>query len=98
MHGTTGAHGFEMWARAAREIGAAYEREGSPLEALARLDPPRLTLHLESQAASEGSRSTQEASSASHPWYRAMKLNARSHFPMFEVPEEIAAVIKDFCG
>lgn len=30
-----GSYPAEMWARAAREIGGAYEREGSPLRALA---------------------------------------------------------------
>jgi pimeloyl-ACP methyl ester carboxylesterase len=98
VHETTGAHGFEMWARAAREIGAAYEREGSPLQALARLDPPLPTLHLVSQADDEASRSAENSFSASHPWYRSKKLGARSHFPMFEAPEETAAEIKDFCG
>src|SRR5581483_3210113 len=37
---------LEMWQRAGREIAAAYARESSPLEALARLQPPPPTLHL----------------------------------------------------
>ena len=35
-----GSYGTEMWARAGREIGAAYAREGNPLKALAALPSP----------------------------------------------------------
>src|SRR5262249_29761058 len=39
----------DMWARAAREIGGAFEREGSPLRALAALRPPIPVMHLYAQ-------------------------------------------------
>ena len=35
-----GSFGFDMWSRAAREIMAAYQLNGSPLRALASLEPP----------------------------------------------------------
>jgi alpha/beta hydrolase fold len=46
VHEDMGEYGFAMWARAGREIAAAYARNRSPLEALGRLDPPPPTLHL----------------------------------------------------
>ena len=33
---------------------------------------------------------------AAHPWFQVRKLTARSHFPMFEVPDAIAAEIEAF--
>jgi hypothetical protein len=40
----------------------------------------------------------QEAFGAEHPWFRVERLAARSHFPMLEVPEEIARSIDRFLG
>src|SRR5215216_1734735 len=48
------SYGFEMWARAGREITAAYARYGTPLKALAALDPPVPTLHLYGQPPEQG--------------------------------------------
>lgn len=36
------------------------------------------------------------AYAAEHPWYRAVELPARSHFPMFEAPEQTAEEIERF--
>ena len=44
-----GSYPFEMWARAGREISAAYAKSGIPLQALASLDPPVPVLHLYAQ-------------------------------------------------
>jgi hypothetical protein len=38
----------------------------------------------------------QETFASEHPWFHVHKLNARSHFPMFEVAEEMAEAIKRY--
>lgn len=91
-----GDYGFEMWARAGREIEAAYRRWGSPLAALAGLEAKLPILHLYSQPDERGYLAAQQSFAASHPWYSVVKLNARSHFPMFEVPQEMSAEIERF--
>jgi pimeloyl-ACP methyl ester carboxylesterase len=93
-----GAYGQAMWARAAREIGAAYEKEGSPLEALSRLVPAIPVLHLYAQPQTNDYLNAQQAFAAGHPWFRVRRLNAASHFPMFEVPDEMAAAIEHFAA
>lgn len=91
-----GAYGFEMWACAGREILAAYTQANSPLKALSELHPPVPTLHLYSQPADPGYLEAQEAFAAEHPWFQVCRLPARSHFPMLEVPEVVAAEIEHF--
>lgn len=91
-----GSYGFEMWARAGREIGAAYRREGSPLKALAGLRPAAPVMHLYAQSADPGFLQAQETFAAANPWFSVRKLNAKSHFPMLEVPEEMANTIERF--
>lgn len=86
--------GEEMWARAAREMGAAYAREGSPLRALAGLEPPASTLHLYAQPEDHDYLAAQVAFGAEHPWFHVMKLPATSHFPTLEVPDLVAAGIE----
>jgi len=92
------AYGQPMWARAAREVGAAYEKEGSPLQALSHLVPAIPVLHLYAQPADTAYLNAQQAFSASHPWFRVRRLKASSHFPMFEVPEEMAGAIEQFAS
>lgn len=89
-------HGFEMWARAGREIGAAFTTEGSPVAALERLDPPPRTLHLYAQPGEEPLLVAQQHYASRHPWFTVHRLDARSHFPMFEVPEVMARAIEEF--
>ncbi|MGE5413566.1 MAG: alpha/beta fold hydrolase [Syntrophomonadaceae bacterium] len=91
-----GSYGFEMWSRAAREIAGAYEREGSPLSALSRLDPPVETLHLYATPEDPAFLSAQKEFAAAHPWFRVGRLSGRSHFPMLEAPGEIAEGIDAF--
>ena len=92
-----GAYDGSMWARAAREISAAYAREGSPLAAYARLEgEPVPTLHLYAQPDDPGYLAFQQSFSASHPWYRAVKLAVNSHFPLLECPEQMAAELLRF--
>jgi pimeloyl-ACP methyl ester carboxylesterase len=91
-----GAYGFAMWARAGREISAAYAQAGSPLKALAELSSPVPTLHLYSQPADPGYLAAQQAFAAKYPWFQVRKLPAKSHFPTLEVPEMVAAEIEHF--
>jgi len=91
-----GSYGFDMWARAGREIAAAYAREGNPLQALAALNPPVPVLHLYAQPDDPGYLQAQHAFAASYPWFHVQKLAAHSHFPMFEVPEAMAQAIEEF--
>jgi len=89
-------YGFRHWQRAGREIAAAFAAEDTPLAALERLDVPCPTLHLYAQPADDAVLAAQLAYGAEHPWFRVHRLAARSHFPMFEVPDEVAAAIEDF--
>jgi pimeloyl-ACP methyl ester carboxylesterase len=91
-----GAYGFEMWARAGREIEAAYRRWGSPLAALAALEAKLPVLHLYAQPDEPGYLAAQQSFAADNPWYSVVKLDARSHFPMFEVAQEMSAEIERF--
>ena len=91
-------YGFDMWARAAREISAAYAQAGSPLAALAALDPPASVLHLFAQPDDPAYLAAQERFTGAHPWFTARKLEAHSHFPILEVPDPVAAAIERFAG
>lgn len=91
-----GSYPFEMWARAGREISGAYAKAWSPLQALASLDPPVPVLHLYAQPEDLGYLAAQQSFAAAHPWFQVSRLGARSHFPMYEVPEEMAMAIEQF--
>lgn len=91
-----GAYGFAMWARAARAIGTAYAQAGSPLQALAALETTVPVLHLYAQPEEAGYLTAQQFFAAAHPWFSLRKLHARSHFPMVEVPDEVAAALEGF--
>lgn len=91
-----GAYPPEMWARAAREIGNAYEREDSPLRALAALEPPVPVLHIYAQPDDPPYFEAQRAFAATHPWFAVHKLDARSRFPTIEVPGRLDAPIERF--
>jgi pimeloyl-ACP methyl ester carboxylesterase len=91
-----GRQGFAMWSRAAREIAASFETQGSPVAALGRLDPPPPTLHLYAQPEDPAFLEAQQGYAAGHPWFGVRRLSARSHFPMFEVPGDMAAAVEEF--
>lgn len=93
-----GSYPFEMWARAGREISAAYANAGSPLSALAHLDPPVPVVHLYAQPDDFGYFAAQQAFSAAHPWFQVSKVQAHSHFPLLEAPDEMAITIERFVG
>lgn len=91
-----GSYGFDMWARAGRDIGAAYARAASPLQALAALSPAVPVLHLYAQPEDPGYLAAQQSFGAAHPWFAVRKLQARSHFPLLEAPDEVSAAIEQF--
>ena len=93
-----GRYAPEMWARAAREISAAYEREKSPLRALSALNPPVPTLHMYSQPADLAFLQVQQDFAASHPWFSVQKLQGRSHFPTVEIPDQVVSRLRPFLG
>jgi pimeloyl-ACP methyl ester carboxylesterase len=86
----------DMWKRAGREIASAYTREGYPLRALSALIPPVPTVHLYSQPEDPGYLMAQQSFASDHPWFQVVKLDARSHFPTLEVPDEVVAHIEHF--
>jgi len=90
------SHGFEDWARAAREITFLYAREGDPLQALSELNPPVPALHVYAQPRAPEYLSTQESFARDHSWFAVRRLDGVSHFPMLEVPDETASVISGF--
>jgi pimeloyl-ACP methyl ester carboxylesterase len=87
--------GAEMWMRSGREIEAAYARAGSPLRALAALEPPRMVLHLYGQPPAQQYLDVQQRFAAEHDWFSVRRLDARTHFSMIEMPEAVAAGIED---
>ena len=93
-----GSYGFEMWSRAAREISTAYADMGTPLQTLAAMNPPPPVLHLYAQPDEPRYLAVQQSFAAKHPWFTVTRLNAGSHFPMFELPEAMASAIEQFVG
>jgi pimeloyl-ACP methyl ester carboxylesterase len=91
-----GSYDFAMWSRSAREIERAYARHGSPLQALAAMSARIPVLHLYAQPDDADLLSFQQAYARRHTWFQVHKLAARSQFPMFEVPEEMAGAITRF--
>ena len=87
---------FPMWARAGRAISAAFAEAGSPVAVLERLEPPPPTLHVYAQPADRAFLEGQRQYASGHEWFRVHRLEARSHFPMFEVPAEMADAIERF--
>lgn len=86
----------EMWGRGGREIAAAYDRAGNPLKALAALSPAVPVLHLYAQPEDPNFLAAQQAFAADNPWFRVVKVDARSHFPMLEAPDAMAEGIERF--
>jgi pimeloyl-ACP methyl ester carboxylesterase len=87
-----------MWARAAREIERAYRLWGNPLKALAALEPGVPTVHIYAQPGDDGYLRAQQEFARSHAWFMARRVAARTHFPMLEVPEQVASAIRDFAA
>lgn len=86
-----------MWARAAQAIGGAFGEHPVPLEALGAIDTTATpTIHLYAQPDDPGFQSAQSAYADAHPWFSVERLEAASHFPMFETPDRIADGIQRF--
>ena len=86
-----------IWLRSGRVIGECLQENGSAVEALAKLDPPAPTLHIYSQPKDPGYKAAQEQFGQANPWYGIHVLEgAKSHFPTFEVSDEIASTIDTF--
>ena len=96
VRGTMGSYGFDMWNRSGREISRAYAQAGSPLQELTTLHPPVPALHLYTQPDDPAYLAAQQAFAEAHPWFQVQKLAAPSHFPMVEVPEQVAQAIEQF--
>ncbi len=79
-----------------REILAMYALEGEPLRVLSKFSPPVSVLHVYSQPRAPEFLSVQEAFAREHPWYSVYRLEGVSQFPTLEVPDETAAVIREF--
>jgi pimeloyl-ACP methyl ester carboxylesterase len=90
------SHGYEMWSRAGREISNIFAREGDPLTALSKLSPPVPVLHVYAQPPAPEYLSAQESFAREHPWFHVRRLEAASQFPTLEIPDETAAVIREF--
>ena len=88
----------EQWMRTGREIAASYDRWGSPLDALQSLEPPVSVRHLFCHIKDPEYQTAQESFASTYPWFSARRLPepAHTHFPMFEIPDEIAAAIDEF--
>jgi pimeloyl-ACP methyl ester carboxylesterase len=91
-----GSYGFDMWARAAREISTAYADLGTPIQILSIMNPLLPVMHLYAQPDEPHYLSAQQSFAAAHSWFSVQRLNARSHFPMYEVPGEMANAIEEF--
>jgi len=88
-------HGRGLWARAGREIAAGFAEHPVPLDVVADLQPCP-ALHLYAQPTDDSVFSAQQAYAAEHPWFRVDRLDARSHFPMFEVAGTMVDRIEHF--
>jgi pimeloyl-ACP methyl ester carboxylesterase len=93
-----GSYGFEMWSRAAREIGNAYAKSGNPLREIWSMMRPPEVLHLYAQPDDAAFLTAQQDYAKANPWFHVQKLAARSHFPMFEVPDAMAEAMGRFVG
>jgi pimeloyl-ACP methyl ester carboxylesterase len=89
-----GDYGQAHWSRAGREIAAGFADGGTPLDALSALDPAPAALHLYAQPSDDDYLAAQRDVAATQPWFTVARLDARSHFPMLEIPGEMAELIE----
>ena len=89
----------EMWARAGREIAAAYAIHSSPLQAFAALTAPPPVRHVYAEPKDPAFLATQQDFARAHPWFTVRRLDAaHTHFPMLERPAELAEDVTRFTG
>jgi len=89
-----GRHGFEMWARAGREISRAFERTPMPLRAFADLRPPIMLMHLYALPADPAYLRAQLEFAAQNRWFEAERFEGSTHFPSIEAPELVATAAR----
>jgi pimeloyl-ACP methyl ester carboxylesterase len=90
------SYGFDCWSRGSREIRSAYAAAGSPLAALSAFQPSVPSLYLYAQPADPGYLSAQQRFASEHEWFDVRMIDARSHFPTLEAPEQVVAAVEDF--
>jgi pimeloyl-ACP methyl ester carboxylesterase len=88
-------YGERHWNRAGREIAAQFASQPVPLAAIEACQPCP-TLHVYAQPAAAEVLAAQQEYAATHPWFSVQRLDAHSHFPMFEVPEEMVRAVEAF--
>jgi pimeloyl-ACP methyl ester carboxylesterase len=94
-------YGQVDWSRAGREIAASFAAEGTPLAALegiAKSGQACPTLHVYAQPDDPAVLAAQQAYAAEHPWFSVARLDAHSHFPMLEVPQDLARAVDAFAA
>jgi len=92
-------YGFDMWARAGREISRAFTANNVPLTDLSRMSQdgdPCPVLHLFAQPNDQQIMDAQRAFAVDNPWFRVRRIAAQSHFPCLERPDDTAAAIEAF--
>ncbi|HEX2178430.1 MAG TPA: alpha/beta hydrolase [Actinomycetota bacterium] len=90
------SYGAETWMRAGREIESAYTRFGAPVDVLSSLDAPVKSLHVYAQPDDPAELEAQQNFASEHAWFSVRRLEAASHFPQFELPDETARLVEDF--
>jgi hypothetical protein len=73
-----------------------YARHGDPLQALNQLNPPMPVLHFYAEPRTAEYLSAQESFAREHSWFSVRRLEAVTHFPTLEVPDDTAGVISEF--
>lgn len=92
-------HSDEMWARAGREIAAAYAMHTSPLQAFAALPAAPPVRHLYAEPKDPAFLAVQQDFARAHPWFSVRRLDtAHTHFPMLERPADLACDLIRFAG
>ena len=89
-------YGESHWSRAGREIATQFSAQPVPLQALEAA--PALPDAAPLRPAGRLTRcwAARQENAATHAWFSVRRLDARSHFPMFEVPEDMVASIESF--
>ncbi|RJQ79394.1 alpha/beta hydrolase [Pseudonocardiaceae bacterium YIM PH 21723] len=90
--------GEQMWMRACREIEKSYARWGNPLVRMSVLNGRISVRHIYSQPQSDDYRDFQRAYARENPWFEAVRIPGRTHFPTLESPAAVAEAIHDFYG
>jgi pimeloyl-ACP methyl ester carboxylesterase len=94
----TARHAPVMWGRAAREIAAAFAREGTATGAIARLGRACPTLHVYAQPRAPEYLEAQEAFGRDNGWFHVRRVDGATHFPTLETPDQMVEAIAAMKG